>query len=418
MKDKLYSILLLVLIVASFFHIQPVVIGIALIIIAMPLKKHFAALKLVRLFAILIIPIILGLFAGFSNNNYLIFKDFYYFLLPVLFILSGILLACRLKIDQFLKTLVYAGVVTSIIVTSISIYYVGFGSLTNPYSAHYAMGIVGAPGPPIAIACLLLTRKFNIKLFAKSRFNLFFAINAFGVYMFASRTYLIITLCFMIMLIADKMKKQWILPAAFVVMVLFFLLPLNIFKPTSSADSFVDKMLGSFNELSIGNYNTEEEINMKYRGYESFMALNQYLNGDTKDWVFGGLGKLVDLKTFLRLGEDTEYEFIPVLHNGWLYLLIKTGIVGILTYIVVFFRLIFINWRKYANAESKPAIRLFAALTIGCILSLFLTNYIVTAFFNVEMSIIMITLGYSYLNFNYLLFLNERINQPIYQYAA
>lgn len=413
MKEKLFSILLLMLVVASFFHMQAIVVGIVIIIIAMPLQKHIAALKLVRLFAILIIPVVLGLFAGFSNNSYLILKDFYYFLLPVLFILAGILLACRLPIDEFLKTLIYAGVLTSVLVTSISVYYMGIGSLSDPYSAHYAMGIVGTPGPPIALAALLLTKKFNITLFTRSRFNFFLAINSLGVYMSASRTYVIITLCFMMLLIADRMKRRWILPLSFIIIIVFSSLPIEIFKPNETSTSFVDKLLGSFNELSIGNYSTDEDINTKYRGYESFMALNQYMEGDTKDWIFGGLGKLVDLKTFLKLGEDTEYEFIPVLHNGWLYLLIKTGIIGLVAYIAVFSKLMITNWRKYADTNGKPAIRLFAALTIGCILSLFLTNYIITAFFNVEMSILMITLGYSYLNFNHLIFLNDCINEPV-----
>lgn len=408
MRKKAFSALLLVLVVASFFHIQVIATGVAILIITMPLKKHIAALRLVRLFALLIIPVVLGLFAGFSNNNYLIFKDFYYFLLPVLFILAGILLACRLQVDEFLKALIYAGVVTSVLVTSISVYYMGFGSLRDPYSAHYALGIVGTPAPPVALAALLLSKKFNITIFPRLRFNVLVGVNALGIYMSASRTYLIIMLCFMLLLVADKMRKQWILPVSFVVITMFFLLPVGIFQPAKTATSFVDKILGSFNELSIGNYNTEEEINTKYRGYESFMAVDQFLKGDSKDWIFGGLGKLVDLKTFLRLGADTDYEFIPVLHNGWLYLLIKTGLIGILTYLAFFARLVIVNWREYVNPKGKPAIKFFSALTIGSIFSLLLTNYIVTAFFNVEMSILMITIGYSYLNIHYLTFLNER----------
>jgi hypothetical protein len=181
----------------------------------------------------------------------------------------------------------------------------------------------------------------------------------------------------------------------------------------------MSKMLGSFNELKMGDYNTEQDINMQYRGYESFMALRSFMEGGTEGWIFGGLGRVVDLKTFVRLGEDTDFQFIPVLHNGWMYLLVKMGIAGVLTYILVFFGLIINNWRKYADAKGKPAIRLFAALTIGCVFSLLLTNYIVTALFNVEMCIIMITLGYSYLNFNALVFkLKERENKKVYEFDA
>jgi hypothetical protein len=416
MINRIYPFLLLILILASFFHVQAIVLGISLVIIFMPLKQHLAVIKATRIFAALLLPAILGLIAGYQNSNYLILKDLYYFAIPVLFILAGIVLACRVDIEAFLKTLVFAGVLTSVMVTGISISYMGFGALLDPYSAHYAMGIIGAPGPPMALACLLFAWKFNIRLFRARWFNLFVAINAFGVYMCASRTYVIIMGCFMLLLVADKVKRMWVIPTIFVLIMIAFLIPTDIFKATSS-ETFMSKMLGSFNELKMGDYNTEQDINLKYRGYESFMALKGYAEGDTKDWIFGGLGKLIDLKTFVRLGEDTDFQYIPVLHNGWLYILVKTGIVGVVTYILVFFGLIITNWKKYADAKGKPAIRMFAALTIGCIFSLLLTNYIVTALFNVEMCIIMITLGYSYLNFNSLVFrLNERKKAVVLEY--
>jgi hypothetical protein len=416
MINRIYPFLLLILILASFFHVQAIVLGISLVIIFMPLKQHLAVIKATRIFAALLLPAILGLIAGYKNSNYLILKDLYYFAIPVLFILAGIVLACRVDIEAFLKTLVFAGVLTSVMVTGISISYMGFGALLDPYSAHYAMGIIGAPGPPMALACLLFAWKFNIRLFRARWFNLFVAINAFGVYMCASRTYVIIMGCFILLLVADKVKRMWVIPTIFVLIMIAFLIPTDIFKATSS-ETFMSKMLGSFNELKMGDYNTEQDINLKYRGYESFMALKGYAEGDTKDWIFGGLGKLIDLKTFVRLGEDTDFQYIPVLHNGWLYILVKTGIVGVVTYILVFFGLIITNWKKYADAKGKPAIRMFAALTIGCIFSLLLTNYIVTALFNVEMCIIMITLGYSYLNFNSLVFkLKEREKAVVLEY--
>jgi hypothetical protein len=403
-KQQLTSFLLLVLILAAFFHVQVIVLLIAIVIIAMPLDKHLAAIKMTRLFALLLLPVILGLVAGYENNTYLIFKDFYYFSIPVLFITTGIIMACRLTIDQFLKTLVLCGVITSVVVAGISVSYMGLGALADPYSAHYAIGIVGTPGPPLALACLLLTRKFNIRLYSSAWFNLYTAINVFGIYMFASRTYLIITLCFLILLVADKIKRLWIPPVLLFLVVIFTLLPLDALKVNSDSGTFVNKILGSFSEVSIGQYNTEQDINIRYRGYESFMALKGYTEGDTKDWIFGGLGKLIDLKTFVRLGEDTDFQYIPVLHNGWLYILVKTGAVGVLLYAGIFLSLIVINWRQYADASGRPVIRLFAALTLGCVISLLLTNYIVTAFFNVEMSVLMITLGYSYLNFHALMF--------------
>lgn len=367
------------------------------------MKQQLAAIKTAGLFALLLVPAILGLIVGYRNSTYLILKDFYYFLIPVLFVTSGIVLACRLSIENFLKALVYSGVLTSILVTAVSISYMGFQALFDPYSAHYAIGIVGTPVPPVALACLLFCKKFNVKLFSPFWFTAFTAANAFGVYMFASRTYFVIMVCFVLLLVVDKIKRIWIMPTVFMLVMLLALVPSDLFK-TKTSETFMGKLLGSFNELKMGDYNTEQDINIKYRGYESFMALKSYAEGGTADWVFGGLGKLVDLKTFVRLGEDTDFQYIPVLHNGWLYILVKTGIVGVLTYILIFFGLITSTWRRYANAREKPAIRLFGALIIGSVMSLMLTNYIVTSFFNTEMSIVMITLGYSYINFKSLVY--------------
>lgn len=416
-QQHLMSFLLLVLVLASFFHIQPVALGIAFLIIIMPMSNQFAAIKMARMFLLLMVPVVLGLLIGLNNDTYLIFKDFYYFSIPIFFITAGIVLACRLPIEQFLKTLVFAGVVTSIVVTGISISYMGFGALTDPYSAHYAMGIIGTPGPPVALACLLLTRKFNIRLFTPFWFNILTAANVLGVYMFASRTYLIITLCFLLLMIADRVKRLWIPPVVLLLVIAFTLIPFDALKVNSDG-TFMGKIMGSFSEVSIGQYTTEQDINMQYRGYESFMALKGYTESDTPSWIFGGLGKLIDLKTFVRLGEDTDFQYIPVLHNGWLYILVKTGIIGIMAYAAVFLSLIVVNWRKYADTRGRPIIRLFAALSVGCIISLLLTNYIVTAFFNVEMSILMVTLGYSYLNFTSLVFrLKEREEVTETQFA-
>ncbi|WP_183572309.1 hypothetical protein HDF18_04225 [Mucilaginibacter sp. X5P1] len=402
MNSRVYQVLLLMLVVASFFHSQAAVLGLTFLVIVISLYNYSASVKMVRLFTILLIPPILGLIVGYENDTYLILKDFYYFSFPLIFLLCGILLASQLEIADFLKTIVLAGVTASIIVTVISIAYTGFSALTNPYSAHYAMGILGTPAPAVALACLLFTKKFNIRLFTSFWFNILLAINVMGIYMFASRSYFIILMCFLFLLIANRIKWSWITPLVVTLIIFFTLLPTDIFTAKSS-DTFLGKLLSSFNEISIGNYNTEQDINIRYRGYESFMALDGYMKSDTKGIIFGGLGKLVDLKTFVRLGVDTDYRYIPVLHNGWLYILVKTGATGVLTYLVIFFGLITVNWKKYADAKSKPIIRLFAALTIGCILSLMLTNYIITSFFNVEMSIIMITLGYSYMNFYSLL---------------
>lgn len=395
MNSKVYQGLLLAIIVASYFQTQAIVLGLCVMVIVLLIKNNTDAVSHNRVFVALLLPVLLGFIAGYQNNSYLILKDAYYFSMPVLFTLCGIMLARKLSIAEFLRTLVLGGACISVIVTVFSLVYMGTATLTDPYSARYVIGIAGTPGPPLAIGCMLLSRKFKISLFSKLWYRAFLIVNVFGVYMLASRTYFVITMCFVFLLLANHIKRVWITPAIVLVVMIFTLMPVDLFTSKSS-DTFWGKMFSSFTELSMGDYNTEQDINIRYRGYESFMAINGYVQGDSEDMLIGGLGKQVDLKTYVRLGEDAYFRFIPVLHNGWLYILVKTGAVGVLIYLVVFFGMIIANWRHYTNPDSRPIIRFFAALTIGCILSLLFTNYIVTSFFNVEMTVIMLTLGFSH----------------------
>ena len=405
-NQRIFSLMMIALVLASFFHIQAIVLLIVFGIIAMPLQLHFAALKSAKVFAVLIIPALISLAAGYKNDTYLIFKDLYYLFLPVLFCTAGILLACRMEIPQFLRTLVISGVIVSILVTAISFYYTGVQSLTDPYAAHYVIGIVGTPAPPMGLACLLFGYKLNIKLFPKYHSAAFVAVNCLGIYMLASRTYLIITICFLLLFAVSYLKRIWFTGLALTAICFLYIHPFSTIK-NDQAESFTGKIMGSFTEISLGNYDTEQDINTRYRGYESFMALKEYTSGNATDWVFGGLGKLIDLKTFVKLGEDSELRYIPILHNGWLYLLVKTGLTGVLVYLAVFISLL-VSLSKIYLKGNQPAVTLFAALLVGCILSMLVTNYIVSSFFNVEMSILMITLGYSYLNVHSLLYKQGR----------
>ena len=85
-----------------------------------------------------------------------------------------------------------------------------------------------------------------------------------------------------------------------------FILLLNLINSRhdlSLSNSLLLKLTHSFKEISIAKSTSLKEINVNYRGYESYRSLKTYIEGNPLELVFGqGLGKLIDLNANVFLG--------------------------------------------------------------------------------------------------------------------
>jgi len=396
MSSRFIGILLFVIIIGSYFPLQTLFFAVSagMVLFLIVFRKVLQRKPFHMLW--LGIPTILSTIIGLSTFKiFNVVKDIYYFSVPLLLFLFGGLLATKVRFNSFLRIIVISGFVVSIIRVVISASFAGFSAFLNPYEARYAIvGIVGNPAPVIGLAILLFSKKLGFKLFNSSLFNLLFVVNLLGIYMFASRTYYILLLCFAFFYIADKFKTIYLIPiSAFTGLVFLFVLNESGSTSGNSSNVFIDKFFKSFTELSINKFQTAEDINTMYRGYESYMALKAFQEGKTINWIFGGLGKLVDLESDV-LGEGLRN--IPILHNGWIYIMLKTGILGLLFYILFLLQMFRRGWNFYRVKNMPPHIRFNLALFLGCITGLVITNYVVISLFNVEMTVMLICLGYCY----------------------
>jgi hypothetical protein len=124
------------------------------------------------------------------------------------------------------------------------------------------------------------------------------------------------------------------------------------------------------------------DLNAKYRAFEALAALNTYLAGGGWNLLFGnGFGKMVDLGTLMTLGlpgKQTDFQYIPILHNGYLYLLVKTGLVGFLLYAS------FLVWtfKAFFQARVQPALRYWPQVGLSIVLGTALGTMVMTGPFN------------------------------------
>ena len=106
-----------------------------------------------------------------------------------------------------------------------------------------------------------------------------------------------------------------------------------------------------------------------------------------------GFGALVDLNMTMALA-GVYFTKIPVLHNGYAYILVKAGILGILCYIFFYFVLLKYS-SKFINSTNPEQI-LFSRLLIGCTLSLMLTMFVVGGIAQIHHSEFVLLIGFIY----------------------
>jgi len=155
--------------------------------------------------------------------------------------------------------------------------------------------------------------------------------------------------------------------------------------------SFLEKVIHSFREVSIASYSDASDINQNWRGYESARGLSEFLAGSPFQKLFGyGFGKAVDLALYIDLGGN-DIRYAPILHNGYIYLLVKTGVTGLILYCL---SLVFIVRARIAvdsrsmNADPSLNLRVGMGWVLG------VATFFVTGLYNkYELDPIIITLG-------------------------
>jgi O-antigen ligase len=114
-----------------------------------------------------------------------------------------------------------------------------------------------------------------------------------------------------------------------------------------------------------------------WRGYEVKRAY-ALMKDNPSSFVFGtGYGSLVNLKFYAPLtGEKNGIKYISELHNGYMYLFYKTGIIGIL---ILLFFLLMLYRMLYLRDENRNFVPVFIS-AIG-LLYLF-TTLTITGIYN------------------------------------
>jgi hypothetical protein len=311
--------------------------------------------------------------------NYLFFngiKDIIHFIKPILGITIGYLFYKKINdFRSFIKTIVLSGLVSALIHFVIIIKYGGLisGSINTirEFSRDNFLEL-------FALFFLVFYAKFSLDaLFKKAIYSkIIVAILLVSNILYFSRTMAVVAGILFLSIqgytvLTQKTVK--VISGILVMVCLFYatLYSVKIDRNKPGIQAFLYKVKIAPTEIFKTNIDRENHKDLwdHWRGYEAKRAF-ALMEKHPESIFFGmGHGSLVNLKFKAPLGNDGNgIQYISELHNGYVYILYKTGIIGIglyMLFLIGLYRRIYFN-TKIATVyiAAIGLIFMFTTLTI------------------------------------------------------
>lgn len=328
-----------------------------LVVFQKTLLKYNAIYKKINsLTYILIIGLFMGLFKFMDKGNlYYFLRDTIYFIQAPIYILLGFYLG--------LKHFRYKILMKLIILIQFFMVLKGISDfLLNPYlllnlniQQTYALGLKFS-GSVLSFAIVYYSKIYKINLFSKFILTFLFWFFLFGILISLSRTsYVLVLITFLIpKLIKFKFTNKVFFIS--ILSILFLLFGGRFINSSKSRDyydvSFKNKIVNSLDEILIKNYYTAAEINNNFRGYEANLGLTKYFEGNFFEVLLGhGFGTVVKTPFWIFQGE--KLEIIPMFHNGYITILLKTGLLGLSIFFIFLYKLLNVGLLKYNDKQDN-----------------------------------------------------------------
>lgn len=205
-----------------------------------------------------------------------------------------------------------------------------------------------------------------------------------------SRASIILILILYLFLYKNKKRllKRLVIILLIIVSVIWLL---SYFRQFTLVDSVFEKFSNTLTEISSSDsFTSVANIQKNWRGFEVYSAKQQWLTSGTFNQIFGGgFGKLINVGYLSILVDPTSNGYIPVLHNGYYTLIIKSGFIGVLLYGLFYFWGILFGLRK--NSRNNLSALYFS----GCMLFMAIQTIFLNGLFKDSINLALIYLiGY------------------------
>lgn len=297
----------------------------------------------------------IGLLQVFSHDPYDALKDIWYFILPVLPFITGWMLAPRIKGVSRYRMILISSLMGGVWYLLTALIVLGKTSIENQYEYRSEAGSIDFLVVWGVVVALIWAREWqHIRVGTKRLLILSLIINLVAVGLSFSRTaYGIVLLGMTMAWLSSALRRHRFYLVFTGVLLALGILGLSSYRVwAADGNSFAGRMANSLSEISRTDLDNKSDIVTHWRAYEAAQGLVTYLRGGPIQRVMGqGLGAKVDLGMVMKLGGN-QFQEIPTLHNGYIYLMVKVGWLGLLLFLAQIYTL----WRQLSMRRNSPAL--------------------------------------------------------------
>lgn len=372
-KEKLYQILYFLCIAVTYLNNYELTFAVWLVTIGLTLKKTYSVTFLHYIFcfaSIFSIAFFVSLFR--ENPVYNIIRDSTYLLKPILGLFAGYQL-CKFSSKKAFNVIIYTGLIIAIIHLLI-IFFAFLEHKTLTVNLIREKGGYFSDYEVYVLLILIFHKEFQIAL-SKQKIRMFILIIGFSSFLYLARTNF---LQFFILFLGLKgyytfnKRAITVLGATAVIILVSYsaVLAVNPKRGGKGLEAFLYKVKIAPIEPFKTKINKDDwkDFNDNYRSYENIIAIKQVSNNGYSAIFFGeGLGATLDLGREV-LSNDGEYvRHIPIVHNGYMTVFLKSGIVGVL--ILLYFLIILFRQKRATNQLTNQINLMLIATSVFLILS-------------------------------------------------
>ncbi|WP_446745440.1 O-antigen ligase family protein [Silvibacterium acidisoli] len=324
---------------------------------------------------------------GFYRNDLNEFlKDCWYFTSPMVYIVFGYLVAERIGTMKRLISLFTIGGLAVSLQMLFRVYSNSASLLAANSAENYRHFTgVGAGQAMIPIVLIIFARKTGLDIGwldrSKALRYTVFVVGTLAIILALSRTLMAVLLVGVLITVPLKKLGRWGVVGAIAVGLAMLAPQLWRLSTPAATQSFFEKSMNTGHEVELQSYDTMAEINDNWRGFEGYKAFEAYNDFSWPEKIIGGgFGTLVNIGFSMNLGGPEEMQELPVLHNGYLYLLVKTGVLGIVIFFayLVYLTRLGVPQTRYGTAEVKMS----GYVLIWSVITFLMTQGVITGIYN------------------------------------
>ena len=346
--------------------------------------------NVVNLISYIVILVIIASFSSIFQKPtlYDFIKDFAYFTKPIIALIAGYLLAKKIAdFSSFLRTFIYAVCLLSVF----HIFNIFLNVDFSQASVTKIRTIGGISNLSEVIALTIIIASYRIqfldviknKLLKKVILSIIFL----SFFLYFSRTMFVSLGLFLLAIfgylkITSKGLKYGFLALSAFLLFYVYLFNANLERDKPGLESFLYKLKIDSSEIftPIRTVDTNNHAYLwdHWRAYEATLAIDQ-INTPVTFLIGKGLGALVDLKFKVYLG-DSEMRYIPMLHNGFVLVFFKTGIIGFFIYLLFLINMYLFAYAKITSEKTRIINNLISGFGVYFIFS----SLIISGIYNIE----------------------------------